>query len=410
MAIVEDETLSKKAFYALLLYDAAKRSKRKNIIIFLSEGSFRGNTKYGFVAVSDIFRERKIDCEVVWLGGEVDRKAITGAGYKAIVWDKTWKAADKTLHSKAIVYGNFDWVSEKSYERQLCTAGARRIYLGHGVPAKHIGYSQIGTRGNIYSFTGMVHETLGYTDVVSESTELESTLHAAFPSADIHALGSVRNDIFSNTDDLRPIFMHGLSPKNYLAVRNARRSGRKIVLYAPTYREKGQRLDAFINSVKRFYARMADHPDWLLVVKYHPGFKRYASSDVADLYHPRAGILLLDDKEDVQPYLRETDVLITDYSSIYYDYLLLDRPVVFFQPDRAEYEKARKRNFYSIEDRLNIGPIVDKPESVQATVSRQLENRAAYSADRNTFARFLHQYGNDGMSGRRLADFLASLL
>lgn len=400
----------KTSFYSLLLYDAARRSRRRNIISFVAEGSFRGNTKYAFIGISDIFKERGIDCEVHWMGGPNDKKILTAAGYSAMRWGKPWEGTDKALHSKAMIYGNFDWANEKSFERQLCAAGARRIYLGHGVPAKKIAYAQINTRGNIYAFAGMAHETLGYTDVVSESRELEATYNEAFPSADVHHFGSARNDIFANTDPLPEILLHGLNAENYRAVCEARRSGRKIIFYAPTYREKAQGLNRFMLAVEQFYASCEGQNDWLIVAKYHPGFKNYASEDVGSFYEQRANILLLEDREDINPYLRETDLLITDYSSVYYDYLLLDRPIVFFQPDRDEYEAARVRNFYPIADTLTIGPICEDPLAMIATLTNELVNQRQYSGDRQKFARFLHQHGNDGKSAERLADWLISSL
>ena len=408
--VKDANSLAKSSFYSLLLYDAARRSKRRNIISFVAEGSFRGNTKYGFIAINEIFRQRGVDCELVWLGGVNDHAAISEMGYNALPWDKTWRAADKALHSKLVVYGNFDWASERSYERQLCVAGARRIYLGHGIPAKHIGYSQIDTRANVFSFAGMAHETLGYTDVISESSELEATYESAFPSADIHHLGSVRNDVFAVKGQLDPRYLYGLSAANYMMVQRAKKLERKIILYAPTYREKAQSLSTFIDNVKLFYDSLSANDDWFVIAKYHPGFRSYASSDTAALYAPHENVMLLGDNEDVQPYLRDTDLLITDYSSIYYDYLLLDRPVIFFQPDRAEYEAARKRNFYKISDNLTIGPVVEEPEKVKLSISEQLTNRELHSVDRQKFARFLHGHGNDGRAGERLADFLIKKL
>ena len=400
----------KTSFYSLLLYDAAKRTKRRNIISFVAEGSFRGNSKYAFIGVTDIFRERGIDCETHWMGGPVDKQVLTAAGYSAFQWGKPYEAADKAIHSKAMIYGNFDWANEKSFERQLCAAGARRIYLGHGIPAKYIGYAQIHTRQNIYAFAGMAHETLGYTDVVSESRELESTYEKAFPSADIHHLGSARNDIFATTGDLPKILLHGLNKEHYSAVKQARRDGKKVIFYAPTYREKAQGLATYMQAVRAFYATLEGKDEWFVVAKYHPGFKNFASEDTAEFYDPKEHILLLTDRDDINPYLRETDLLITDYSSVYYDYLLLDRPIVFFQPDLDEYEKARPRNLYPIADEVTVGPVCQSAADMVGAIQSELDNQDRHAADRQKFCRFLHQHGNDGKAATRLADFLIATL
>ena len=50
-----------------------------------------------------------------------------------------------------------------------------------------------------------------------------------------------------------------------------------------------------------------------------------------------------------------TDVLVTDYSSVAFDYVLLDRPAVFYMPDLEQYQ-AERGFFYELEEYL-YGPV-----------------------------------------------------
>ncbi|PSQ45737.1 hypothetical protein BRD15_10950 [Halobacteriales archaeon SW_6_65_15] len=68
-------------------------------------------------------------------------------------------------------------------------------------------------------------------------------------------------------------------------------------------------------------------------------------------------VLELPENTDVYPLLRHADALVTDYSSVYFDYLLLDRPVAFYAFDRDRYES--ERGFYFDYEAVAPGPVAD---------------------------------------------------
>jgi CDP-glycerol glycerophosphotransferase len=112
-----------------------------------------------------------------------------------------------------------------------------------------------------------------------------------------------------------------------------------VVLYAPTWRD-GQ-PDPGIPSDAEWKAI----DDWLeatesmLLVRPHP----LARGSYADGPERSSRVRVVDAASlaDVMPVLPAVDVLITDYSSIAYDYALTGGPVVFFAPDLEEYEASR---------------------------------------------------------------------
>ena len=113
-------------------------------------------------------------------------------------------------------------------------------------------------------------------------------------------------------------------------------AGAKVILYAPTFRDQGQTryfpFDDFDQD--DLQGLLVAEGAWLLL--------RGHSNDAGAL--PVGGRVIAagqDRFEDVQELLPFVDVLISDYSSLFMDYLLLDRPVIFLPYDLQEYSRER---------------------------------------------------------------------
>ncbi|MDO4866751.1 MAG: CDP-glycerol glycerophosphotransferase family protein [Clostridia bacterium] len=110
--------------------------------------------------------------------------------------------------------------------------------------------------------------------------------------------------------------------------------GTRVLLYAPTFRSKqtgdSQEAGADLEKV-RARLEQTTGQKWLCVTRSHElnsGVRSNAAMDASD--YPETSELLL-----------ATDMLITDYSSIGGDFMLLNRPVIYFQPDRGDYDAER---------------------------------------------------------------------
>jgi len=112
----------------------------------------------------------------------------------------------------------------------------------------------------------------------------------------------------------------------------------QILLYAPTWRDGEP--DPAVPTAEEWTALeewLADR-DALLVVRPHPhSVGDYRAGD-------RVRLLTSREVRDITPLLPAIDVLVTDYSSIAYDFALLDRPIAYLAPDVAGY--ARSRGLY----------------------------------------------------------------
>jgi CDP-glycerol glycerophosphotransferase len=93
--------------------------------------------------------------------------------------------------------------------------------------------------------------------------------------------------------------------------------------------------------------RFAAENQLLFVFKYHPKTLTEHEWDISSCEN----IIEYDKFSDVYPLLGQTDVLITDYSSIFTDFILLNRPVVFFPFDYQRYvneERALQFDYHQV--------------------------------------------------------------
>jgi CDP-glycerol glycerophosphotransferase len=114
--------------------------------------------------------------------------------------------------------------------------------------------------------------------------------------------------------------------------------GQQIILFAPTW--KGD-FYAPTNDIRQLRARIAElneHLDtskYRLLLKVHQHVYRFA------IAHPEMRDVLVPNDIPTNEVLAATDVLVTDYSSIFVDFLATGRPIVFYAPDVSEYESQR---------------------------------------------------------------------
>jgi CDP-glycerol glycerophosphotransferase (TagB/SpsB family) len=114
------------------------------------------------------------------------------------------------------------------------------------------------------------------------------------------------------------------------------RPEQRVVLYAPTHREYLDRYEPTVD-----VAALASElgPDYVLAVRVHYFYERDAQPAGG------AGILDVTAHPSVEELCLAADVLLTDYSSIMFDYAVLDRPIVVHAPDWEEYRRLRGTYF-----------------------------------------------------------------
>ena len=221
------------------------------------------------------------------------------------------------------------------------------INLWHGVPLKKIALldPNLKKAARIY-FKKIFSEN--YTCILTTSHELIPLMARSFAVSEdkIKVWGQPRNDGLFQKNDCREI-LGQLFPDlpEYT----------KTVLYAPTFRDYGQiQLFPFKDFDQEQLEAFLEEKNMLLFIRTHVA----EQGSAAPYLGKRIRFLGNEQAEDLTGILNIFDCLITDYSSIYIDYLLTDKPMIFLPYDRQQYLDGRGMNFDY--DDVTPGP---KPET-----------------------------------------------
>jgi teichoic acid glycerol-phosphate primase len=132
---------------------------------------------------------------------------------------------------------------------------------------------------------------------------------------------------------------------------------KKVILYAPTYRD--YELDHFnlVLEIEKMARELA--AEYILILRLHPAIKNKGDYSIRC---PNFVVDLSSNQYEINDLLVAADYLITDYSSIPYEFSLLRKPMIFFPYDLEEYKRERGV-VEEFEEHLP-GPIVTDTESI----------------------------------------------
>ncbi|MBC1501959.1 glycosyltransferase [Listeria weihenstephanensis] len=246
------------------------------------------------------------------------------------------------------------------YYRQMygltTSNGTEVIQLWHAAGAfKKFGFSSIGyADSNTESFERGAHKN--YTKVVVSSSEIVPFYADAFdvPEEDVVPLGVPRTDRFFNEDYKAYIKASFLGKYPHL-------KGKKIITYAPTFRGgPGERQNFVMNlNIRRLAEELGD--EYALILKMHPSVTRGVGVPF-DLQEFAFNM----SREDINDVLINTDILITDYSSVVFDFSIMEKPVLFYAYDLENY--LGERNFYYDYEEFVPGPIVRTNDEIISAI------------------------------------------
>lgn len=290
------------------------------------------------------------------------------------------RAAYYLARSTVVVLG-YALFGLNSYADRLDTSQHLVLQLWHGIPLKRIGRL----------FPGedfWEDETPRYAATVSSSNQDREIMTRAFaplPRERVWQTGLPRNAFLEREAATLPA-----DYRAHLEQLDEKLDGRRLVLYAPTWRESPESLYTFSDDEESELRRLLDRQDAVLGIRGHPNVRD------DDVYASRSGsgvIFSVDDLPDPNVLLRRTDVLVTDYSSIYIDFLLLDRPILHFAYDLEDYRS--ERGFLYEPEQAFAGPTVGTFDDLVDRLDVALSHSEAYAKRREQARRLFHQHPKD---------------
>lgn len=367
--------------------------------IFLYEGvsgrQYAGNEKY----IYQEMKRRAPKARHVWAFQQqdgIDRNAaeLTGA---ELVLKSSWRYVYLLARAGYLFTGT----SFPPYFRKRHRA--TYVETWHGTPLKKLGFdidAPIGRELNRNSTENVMHPQSKMWDYFIAPNEFTAERFSSAYKYDgeIMRTGYPRNDIF--------YYPSGEKERIVGKVRSQLNipADKKIILYAPTFKDGkkyGNRNTkiAFNLDIQALKERLEG--DWVLVVRAH--LLSGGKFDPAP-YGEFVRTALVDEYDDPQELCLASDVLITDYSSICFDFANTGKPMVFYCPDMEEYA-TQKRGFYFDPKAKFPGPFVVNADEVLSSIDDLQDYEAEY---RGKYDAFIEEFcvWEDGKASSRVADIL----
>ncbi len=201
----------------------------------------------------------------------------------------------------------------------------------------------------------------------------------------VRPLGVSRTDVYFDAKRKQKAYAE-------LSKLNLKIKGRKVILYAPTFRGEIRHAKAPDRLDLPTMYRL--HEEYVILVKQHPFIRE--TLEIPEQY--RDFCMEVADQMSIEELLMTADICITDYSSIVFEYSLMERPILFFAYDLDDYYD--ERGFYYPYESFVPGPVVRTTEEL-ADVVEQIDG-----FDMVKLQEFRQQYmsGCDGHSTERILE------
>ncbi|WP_165964853.1 CDP-glycerol glycerophosphotransferase family protein [Periweissella cryptocerci] len=283
------------------------------------------------------------DYNLVWAFNDPDQFPDVDAAHKI--------SANGLGYFKQLLHAKY-WVANSSIERLVPFKHPHNIYIQtwHGVPLKKLGPDEANLEFLVKHWFAKAQF-----DVLLASSEYDADIFSRiFPSSAKPTITGLPRSANLLRD--RSAEIANLQDKLQLDIQ------KKTVLYAPTFRE----YDSEFASALSQAAQEGLASEYNLLVRGH-----YFMNDNV--------VIGIDVTEfaDLNLLMQASDILITDYSSIMFDYAVLNRPIVLLQPDAEEY--AAKRGMYLDPAELGLPIVTDEMSLFEALGKVNHQELAAFA-------------------------------
>ena len=344
----------------LVLLSYVVPKDKRLILCGCQDGSFKGNPKYFYLYLQRNNEEH----QSLWVtGDERVFRELYDAGLP-VVHKYSPKGFLAILRAKWLVVEVS--IQDISYATWICNSIGRfnLIQTYHGTPLKCIGEDARGEQERVGTKIKRFLRDLPFVSEVfldpeakvrficTASQEVSRSFESAFPHREIKITGYPRNDIF---------FDKQLAFNNYKKILDLG-SYNKVIAYVPTWRdvEGGPRpfSEEFLVKLNDFLIEN----NYIFLLKKH-----VLAKDIPTLTHVTNIKNVSEEVTDIQELLIYTDVLITDYSSVFFDFVLTNKPIIFYPYDYEFYIKHCRGMYYSYFNEL-LGPFAGNGEELLKVV------------------------------------------
>lgn len=382
--------------------------KQKNLVVFggCYGLGFMGNPKTLFIEAQ---KDKELDC--VWLAKDSALvEELRSEGYKAChVHSK--EGIIKAARAKVVV---LDRSLKDDFDYHFLS-GAISVHTWHGVGLKRSWFRNkrafagkaIMQKSLIkrffdlhWAYTNMTKTNYAVATSEAVAAYYPETFHV--PKENVLNLGQARNDVFYESN----------AKEELLSLPECFAQG-KVIVYMPTHRDYGGRTqwgagaDASISGQIDYckLSSMLEKYGYTFVIKQH-----FWNTTLPKIYQNARNIIDISKenyKIDTQVLLKHTDILITDYSSCYTDFLLLNRPVLFFCYDLLEYLQKWDLNFEY--DEVTPGPKCFTSDQLIEELEKLLQGKDEFAEERERVKNIFYSKENQCPVAPKQVEFIREL-
>lgn len=368
----------------------ARTEKDPNTWIFATWAYFGKHTMDNPRAVFEYVKNRPEIHKVILMNGNYNHEDLCVDGQNVTVLPTRSAEGLHLLTKAGVIITGYGMHNEFGYRRLGVHPCRKFIQCWHGIPVKRVGLS---LKSDLEPWWPA--ECLRYTAVASSSDMDQSTMIKSFAPRNperVKLTGYPRHDFLSMPESQLPADYRDL-----LDLVRARLAGRRLVLFGLTWRQDPKdRIDPDLEQLQRLDRLFAAH-DAVLGFRSHRNMVRHRLTFplVSD------NVIQFGDIPEANILLRLCDALVSDYSGLFVDYLLLDRPTFLYTPDIDAYRRARGLNYDPEVFLPHDTPITDF-DMLEAKLAQFLEGNTDLSAAQIAVRDRFHAFPADAQATRRL--------
>lgn len=340
--------------------------------------SFSDNSKYLYLYCHN--NKEKLGLkDVVWITNDANVYRELKEGNYSVF--KKWTVTGIYFHLRA---GYHFICQDTSDINSYFSIRAKRIQLWHGVGFKKMTYvNQVPEIKalkykliylfKLYTSPGMWYKYIFFSTSDFASINIFKFSFRLYENNVV--VGNYPRNIYlkesTNNDD---IYLDKNQKEMIELIRVIKSEGNKILLYLPTYRnipqihDKNVRLPLDLENTNE----LIKFNDFLKGNNLYFFTKFHFAGDTSIVDNSNNFINLSSDF-DIYPILKYTDVLITDYSSVYADFLFLNKPIIFYPYDLEEYKNLDKGFLFDYKS-VTPGNIARNIEDLRSQIIYALDN------------------------------------
>ena len=266
------------------------------------------------------------------------------------------------------------WVNNIVFPVNEKRAETTYLQTWHGTPLKKLGYDievegpEVEAREKFYSQS----RTWDY--LITQNSHTSKILKRAFKYDNkIIESGYPHNDILIANDPEKTKQI-----KTNLGIQQ----NKKVILYAPTWRDNDANGNWSFNftlniDLQKWQAQLGD--EYVILIRMH-----HLITNIKGLDEAKGFAYNVSAYDDIQELSLISDILITDYSSVFFDYAVSKKPILFYAYDFKEYAE-KLRGFYLDMHTEMPGPVIEKDEDLLNAIVNIKEIEQLYTDKYNLF-------------------------